>query len=576
MKSNYVSTGLRLFIASFILLAVMLLGGNDMQAMMLAGIAMVFPSWKYVKGRLALGAQEAEKDALLKEISEKNKAQLDTFKTELQKLAMDSKNGMIGKEEFEKQFGELSGQLKKLDEEKFKTYEDTLAQYQKTLSENNEALKIQGTELKKLKENGVDNSAGESILRKKLKEFLNSPEYKAFADSGGKKKASFEVKAVDMTSSYTGGNRLISTRSNRIVDHPPITRLNLRDLLTVGPADLPYLAFLEVYDWVRNVGMVSENGMLPESSFKIREATADVKRIGTFVNLSKRMLKSLPFIENYLANALPAQVRYAEDFQLLYGDGVGNNPLGLSEVARDFVTEINTAFTGVAGAVTSIATYDAGTKTLVNFTANQDLVNGDTITIAGATAGAAATAYNKAHKAIVVNSRQIMIEAAYTADAGVLANWTFTVASKFKNAIAYAQEIDVLKVAKSLISRREYAATGIVIHPDDATIMETLKKTDQGYLDVQRFENGVLRIAGIPVVETTAMPSGRFLVGDFNQAAALLELTPLQLEFSESTQEKLTNTIVAIVQEEILFPVFNKYMFVFGDFTTGKAAILKP
>ena len=116
-------------------------------------------------------------------------------------------------------------------------------------------------------------------------------------------------------------------------------------------------------------------------------------------------------------------------------------------------------------------------------------------------------------------------------------------------------------------------ATGIVLNPVDATKIETLKGSDEHYIDVQRLENGVLTIGGLPVVETTAMPAGKFIVGDWILAAALAQFSELTLEFSESTQEKLKNMVEAIVQEEVLFPIYNPYMFVTGNFTTAKAAI---
>jgi HK97 family phage major capsid protein len=516
--------------------------------------------------------QRKAHEDLLKQINEQTQNALTKVKNELSQTVTEMKAGLISQKDFDAKFDEITKQLKNIDADKFKSFEETLKKYESKMEEQHKALTEQGIALKKMQDGGAPGGAGaEGVLRTKLREFLNSQAWKDFADSNGKKKVSLEVKAVDMTSSYTGSSRvLITTRSPRIIDHPPITRLNLRDLLNVGPADLPYLAFLEVYDWVRNVGTVSENGMLPESSFKVREALTDVKRIGTFINLSKRMLKSLPFIENYLAQQLPAMVRYAEDFQLLFGDGLGTNPLGLYEQGRDFVTEINATVSGIAGTITSVATYDGGAKSLFTFAANQDIANGDKITFAASPNAA----YNSTFSAIVKSPREIVIESPYVAGSTAAVTWTVT--SPFKNAIPFAQQMDVIKVAKALVTRREYTATGIIMHPDDASFIEMLKKTDQGYLDVQRFENGVLRISGIPVVETTAMPSGRFAVGDFNLAAALLELTPLQLEFSESTQEKLTNTVVAIIQEEILFPVYNKYMFIFGTFQTAIAAILKP
>ena len=70
-----------------------------------------------------------------------------------------------------------------------------------------------------------------------------------------------------------------------------------------------------------------------------------------------------------------------------------------------------------------------------------------------------------------------------------------------------------------------------------------------------------------------AIPAGKFAVGDWAMAAAIGQFTELTLEFSESTNEKLKNMVEAIIQEEILFPIYNKYMFVVGDFSTAIPAI---
>src|SRR5690606_30265720 len=156
-------------------------------------------------------------------------------------------------------------------------------------------------------------------------------------------------------------------RDSRVVDHPEVKRLNIRDLLTVMPTDLPYLAFTEVYDWDRNAGVIGENGELAESTFKVREATVDAKRIGTHIPLSKRMLRSASFVVGHIMQKLPAMVKYQEDFQLLHGDGAGDNVLGVFKKAQDFTTLINTSITGAAGAVSSVASYDGGAKAIVTF-----------------------------------------------------------------------------------------------------------------------------------------------------------------------------------------------------------------
>ena len=504
--------------------------------------------------------KEQEKADFLAEIKSQNDAQIKEVKTELTELINAAKSGAMKQDEFDAKFAPISEKLEKMDAEKFAEFEATLKKYE-------DAVKAQGTEIAKLKEGGAPKDAHDAIW-KEIEECVKSEKFQDFAKNPGRK-VSFDLKTVSLGNDYTG-DIFVSTRDDRVVDHPEVTRLNIRNLLTVMPADLPYLAFLEVYDWDRAVASVDENGVLAESSFKVRETSVDVKRIGTHIPISKRMLKSSPFIVNHLRNRLPAQVRYYEDFQFLWGDGQGNNLLGIFNVADDFATVINSTITLSAGDFASIESYDSGNKTLINFTANQDqLHNGDILTLASTDAGT----YDGAFSAIVISPRQALIDQAYTADATVNASWTGVVSDPFKDSIEAAQQIDVLKVAKTLVTVQEYACTGICLNPVDATKIETLKGNDEHYLDVNRLENGILTIAGVPVVETTAMPAGKFVVGDWAMAAAIGQFTALTLEFAESVDQKLNNTVEAIIQEEVLFPIYNKYMFLTGDFTTAIAAI---
>ena len=509
----------------------------------------------------------ADEKILLERIKTLNSKQIETFKNEFQKLMNDAKSGAITTEVFDKKTNELEGRLKEFDAEAFKTFKSTLEKMESK-------LKIQGTEMKKLQDGGTL-GATESVFKKKLKEALESDAYKEFVDGGAKKKVSFGLKSVSIEDNYTGTGQVhITTRDSRVVDHPQVSRLNIRDLLTVMPVEFPYLSFIEVYEWDRQVTMVSETGALTESSFKMREANVGVKRLGTHILLSKNMLQSASFLLNHLMQRLPALVRYTEDFQLLWGDGAGSNVTGIFKVADDFAALINASITGIAGSIASVATYDGGTKSIITFAENQLINNGDVITIAASTTG-----YNGAHSAIVISPTEIMIDQVYSA--GSTAAWTFVVNNSFKESVDAAQQIDVLTVAKALVTQQEYVASGVVLSPTDATKIATLKGNDehpllQGGQYVKRLENGVLTIAGVPVVETTAMPAGKFAVGDWKMAAAIGQLTEMTLEFSESTQEKLTNTVEAIIQEQILFPIYNKYMFVVGDFATAKEAISVP
>lgn len=515
--------------------------------------------------------KDKEEIALMEKIKGSTKIQIDKTLVDIRKdiseLTEAAKQGVISPDEFAKGLEPIEEKLKDYDPEIFVKYKELLGNHTKL----EEVVKTQGIEMAKLKEGGglPAKKNGTDVLWDEILDHVKSDTFEEFCKNP-KRAVSFELKTVSITSNYTG-TIFITAQDSTVVDTPEVTRLNIRDLLTVRPIDFVELAFLTVTDWVRNVGMVSENAILAESAFNEVEDTTSVKRLGTFLTLSKRILRRPKFIVDHLRQRLPAQVRYFEDFQLLWGDNLGNNLNGIFNVADDLATIVDaTKITGVTGDVASIETYDGGLKTQVNFTANQDqLFNGDIITFA-ATTGAT---YDGSFTAIVQGPRIIIIEQAFTADVNVNANWTYTVNNAFKDSITAAQQIDVLKVASSIINVQQYRNTGFVLNPTDVTKIEVLKGNDNHYIDLKRLDNGILTISGVRVVETTAIPAGKFACGDWAMAAALFQYTDMTLEFAESVDQKLANTVVAIIQEEVLFPIYNKFMFLTGDFTTSIAAI---
>ena len=83
--------------------------------------------------------------------------------------------------------------------------------------------------------------------------------------------------------------------TGRVVTSVNEQRFNLRDLMMVEQGDPTALtlSYEQVVDFDRNVLVVSENGMLAESSLKFKEEFTNVKRIGTHMNLSKRLIKDV-------------------------------------------------------------------------------------------------------------------------------------------------------------------------------------------------------------------------------------------------------------------------------------------
>jgi hypothetical protein len=445
------------------------------------------------------------------------------------------------------------------------------AAYDKRQTELSEALKIQGEKMQEILDKKIKGTDMKS-LKDAIAEFCESDDFKNASSKGFgmgySAKMEIDRKTVSITSDYGATRALITTGVDRVLDHPQVVRLNIRDLIPNSPIDTHQLAFLEVYSWDRNADVLAENGTLADTTFKMQESTVVAKRIGHAVPISKNVMKSVPFISTHLSQRLPAMVRYVEDFQLLFGDGAGNNVQGLFDVVEDFATRINTQTTGAAASVSSVATYDGGAKAKITFAANQVIDNGSKITIANATEAT----YNGTHDVTVIDPKHILIDLTYVAEADTSA-WTFTVANRWKTNVAAAQEADVLRVALSLVTVGEYSANGIVLNPQDAAAIELLKGNDEHYIGVKRSDNGILMIGGVPVVETTAMPAGKFMVGDWALGCGVYWFEDLTLEFAEDVDTKKKNEIVAIVQEQLLFPIFNQYMFISGSFTTAINAI---
>jgi hypothetical protein len=146
-------------------------------------------------------------------------------------------------------------------------------------------------------------------------------------------------------------------------------------------------------------------------------------------------------------------------------------------------------------------------------------------------------------------------------------------AGTFAGTIVGAQQIDVLLVAISQLTQGNYQASGIVLNPIDSAKIELIKNTTEDYtgqVKAVRGQDGVLRITGIPVVETTAMTAGQFLVGDLRMACEWLLFTPLTMSISDSHGTIFLNNQVCInFEEEPVFPIYNPLMFVKGTFATA-------
>jgi HK97 family phage major capsid protein len=130
----------------------------------------------------------------------------------------------------------------------------------------------------------------------------------------------------------------------------------------------------------------------------------------------------------------------------------------------------------------------------------------------------------------------------YTAATAFSAPFTITGASR----------ADVLLQAIAQAELADLPATGIVLNSGDWAAMMALKASDGSYLGGGPWGIQAPRMWGLPVVATTAMPAGSFLVGNFTQAARIYDRMGVEVLISQDHADFFTRNLLAIRAESRL------------------------
>ena len=150
-------------------------------------------------------------------------------------------------------------------------------------------------------------------------------------------------------------------------------------------------------------------------------------------------------------------------------------------------------------------------------------------------------------------------------------------AGDFALAIDNANEVDVLTVACNQIAIAEQdLPTAVLMHPTDVTKLKVVKvsSTDKRYVDRLQLIGGTLSLDGVPIIPTTLVTAGTYLVGDFSRAL-LLEKGGLQINIGLDGNDWTKNmrTILAEWRGAMVVKNNDRTAFVTGTFATDKAAL---
>jgi HK97 family phage major capsid protein len=133
--------------------------------------------------------------------------------------------------------------------------------------------------------------------------------------------------------------------------------------------------------------------------------------------------------------------------------------------------------------------------------------------------------------------------------------------------IASPTKLDVLRVAILQATLANLPSSGIVLHPTDWMTIETAKDSQTRYLVGDPQNRIGARLWGLPVVETLAMTTGKFLVGAFDMGAQIFDRQDARVEIStEDGNNFVKNLVTILCEERLALAVYNTLAFVKGDF----------
>lgn len=131
---------------------------------------------------------------------------------------------------------------------------------------------------------------------------------------------------------------------------------------------------------------------------------------------------------------------------------------------------------------------------------------------------------------------------------------------------------DVLMAAASQLRVDEYRATAIMMHPTDVLTLKTKKGSDGHYIGRAPWDRLPLFVDGVPIIETTAIGVGEFLVGDFSRGAQIFDRKTASINFYDQDEDNAQkNLITVVIEERLALVIYRPNAFVYGDFASALA-----
>jgi HK97 family phage major capsid protein len=125
-----------------------------------------------------------------------------------------------------------------------------------------------------------------------------------------------------------GAGVIRADRLGDIVRNPERVRLTIRDLVNKSNTTSNSIEYVTVA-YTEAADMVAESAVKPESALVYGTGTAPVRTIAVTMPITEQQLQDVPGLQNTIDEELTWDLKRVEERQILWGDGTGQNLLGI-------------------------------------------------------------------------------------------------------------------------------------------------------------------------------------------------------------------------------------------------------
>jgi HK97 family phage major capsid protein len=159
-------------------------------------------------------------------------------------------------------------------------------------------------------------------------QFVDAPELKNFANEQSRPgRFRLEVKSTITSASNSGGS--LGRPDRDILVGMPKRRMVVRNLLPTVGVTGGSVEYPKQTQRTHAADMVAEGALKPESAYAFDLVTTQVRTIAHWVPASRQILDDAPQLMGLIDTELRYGLELKEESQILYGDGTGQNLLGL-------------------------------------------------------------------------------------------------------------------------------------------------------------------------------------------------------------------------------------------------------